>query len=134
MSSLSRQTYANLAAVVFGAAAVHQLVNVIAKHPDMELVSGASRAVAAVNVALFAAASITLFLRKRAPAIVTASWTLGVFGILGLLLEGSLLAPLGAPVMGVIYVVAAALTTFLFKRAFDRGLLRHGRDLDVRLV
>lgn len=133
--SLGRQRYAQLASIMLGACMVHESTRIIVDRPWPAFVPIASHVISAAMVLLWGLTVATLLNRRRNPHAVTLSWPLSVFSVLALVTHATFVMSFSQePLWGVTYLVAAGVTGFLIKRAFDRGLFRHGREIDPRRV
>ena len=132
---LDRQRYAQLASIMLGACMVHESTRIIVDRPWPGFTRMASHVVSAFLVLLWGLAVGALLNRRRSPHAVTLSWPLSVLSVLALVTHATFVMSMSQqPIWGVTYLVAAVVTGFLIKRSFDRGLFRHGRDIDPRRV
>lgn len=131
----ARQRYAQLAALVLTIAAAYEGLRLALGVAWPPWVPAASYVIQAVLVALWLGTALCLMLRKRSARFTTISWPLSVFAVLAAVTHAVFIFAFSQKVMaGFAYLIIAGITGFFVKRSFDRGLFRHGRDLDPSRV
>lgn len=131
----ARQRYAQLAALVLTIAAAYEGLRLALGVAWPPWVPTASYVIQALLVALWLAAAACLMLRKTSARFVTLSWPLSVFSVFAAVTHSVFIFAFSQkPLPGIAYMIIAGMTGFFVKRSFDRGLFRHGRDLDPRRV
>jgi hypothetical protein len=131
---MERQKYAQLAAVALIAPSAHELFRVVAGRPWQGFVPSFSHGLSVVLALWWLAAALALLLRRSGVHVATASWVLGITGAVWLGIHTVDLFVVKALGWALLYAADAAFLVFCLKRSFDRGLLRHGHELDPRRI
>jgi hypothetical protein len=134
---MARQRYAQLAAAVLVAAFVFAGARAIGAPAWAHFTKLATDVMAWTLVVLWAVTAAALLARPRSATIAVWSWILSVFSVFGLVFRALAAAAFSQELwIALGYAIAAGLTGFFVKRAFDRGLTGpgRGRALHVRHV